>query len=110
MPAFAAWIGRMAAAVAAILAVVWLIEASPDDSGRAIQAVQAQCRAQALAGVSAASPDWQYNAAHARAARCADLSTGWNDTLVTRGLLAGGAAVVLLLLTAMLPNRRDPGR
>ena len=104
MPAFAAWIGRFASAVAAILAIVWLFEASPDDSGRAIQAVQAQCRAQALAGINATSPDWLYNAAHARAARCADISTGWDQGLVNRALLAGGAAVVLVLLTALIPK------
>jgi hypothetical protein len=102
MPAFAAWIGRMAAAAAAILAIVWMIEASPP-SGAERERLTSACRQNALALPSPL-------AAMTEARACETRFTAWNDALVTRGLLAGGAAVALLLLAAMVPTRRDPGR
>jgi hypothetical protein len=96
MPAFAAWIGRMAAAVAAILAVVWLIEAMPPGAMERERLTSA-CRRAALNLPTPLAIVTEANA-------CETRFTGWDDALATRGLLAGGAAVALLLLTAMVPK------
>ena len=111
MQDFARWIGKLAALAAAVLAVVWLVEAMPDGRGAAVQDAQARCRAAALAGAPLALAEGRiaaYDAAHLRAAECGRIAGQWDQGLVLRGLLAGGAAVVLVLLVAMVPGpRRD---
>lgn len=96
MPAFATWIGRMAAAFAALLAVIWFFEAMPPGAATASR-LSLECRSRALQNLPP-------GLALAEARACETRFTQWNEALVTRALLAGGAAVVLVLLTAMVPQ------
>ena len=95
MPAFAAWIGRMAAAFAALLAAIWFFEAMPYSAAEASR-LSLECRRAALQNLPP-------GLALAEARACETRFTQWNEALTTRALLAAGAAVVLVLLTAMIP-------
>jgi hypothetical protein len=90
MHAFAAWLGRLAAATIAVLATVWLFEAMPP-AAEARDAMQRACRAAQPVAL------WQ---------QCAQLGAGWDQNLLSRALLGYGAGVALLLLAAMVPTQR----
>ena len=95
MPVFAAWIGRMAAAFAALLAVIWFFEAMPPSATEASR-LSLECRRAALQNLPP-------GLALAEARACETRFSVWNEALRNQALLAGGAAVVLVLLTAMVP-------
>lgn len=108
---FAVWVGRMAAAGAAALAVMWLWQAKPQDAsdqpvGQA-EINSCRVRAQIIAIDISQMPrvtHAQIEAAQRRVEECGPRWTPrdhWDETLVLRGLMAGGAAVVLLLISAM---------
>jgi hypothetical protein len=110
MQDFARWIGKLAAAAAAVLAVVWLVEAMPGSRGTA-QEAQLRCHGAAVAEANRALSMGHtagYDAAYRRAAECWRIAASWDEPMITRALLAAGAAVVLLLLTAMV-RRGGPG-
>jgi hypothetical protein len=105
MNAFARWTALSAATFAALLAVVWILEARPM-SGQPLRDTVAACEQQvrlreldALARRDTAAAA----AANARRADCAAIGAVWNEAGALRGLLAGLAAVVLLVLSTLVP-------
>lgn len=104
MQGFARWIGMMAAAAAAVLAVVWLVEASPQRDPPWTQDVAACSRARTDRMMAEVTRD-RAAAIMAEAALryCPpEPRKQWDETLATRGLIAGAVAVALLLLSARL--------
>jgi hypothetical protein len=99
MAAFSQWIGRMAAAGAAVLAIVWVLEARPVPDPPSLTLADAACRYnQALARSDA------FVAGLPRPANtCAptpEARPHWDQPRLMQGLAAGAVAVVLLLLAA----------
>jgi hypothetical protein len=116
MQDFARWIGGMAAAAAAVLAVVWLIEASPEREAPGAEA--AICRSeQTISRILMNDPRLSPEERRMHLARAArgcppPPRTTWDSDLATRGIVAAAGAVILLLLTALLSRGpaapRDP--
>jgi hypothetical protein len=99
MQDFARWLGGLAAAGAAVLAVVWVLEARPRPVPPARDIAQAECRfRQAMEDSDALR--------HGRLRTefyCGPSGRDhWDEARLMRGLVAGGAAVALLLLAAGL--------
>lgn len=108
MQAFAIWMGRLGAALAALLAVVWLIEASPENEPPVTAATMAcsMARTDRHTAVLTANRAMQMEAeARIRAVCPRDPRKHWDAELTDRGLLAGAVALALLLLSAMVPRR-----
>ncbi|MBU8543978.1 MULTISPECIES: hypothetical protein [Roseomonadaceae] len=109
MQDFATWIGRLAAAGAAVLAIVWLLEARPPGPQ---QPTAAEAEMQWRCTVDRLNPPPRGSQAALEAARrfCPEVRpprTGWDTDLAMRGLLAALAAVCILLLSAMAGRRHD---
>ncbi len=101
---FAVWLGRTTAAVAGLLAVVWVYGAQPDREGPRAIAAQAVCRANYELRADTANQRGDFTAS-ARARMdintCQWLDGGWDGAALTRAGIASLAAVALVLLSAM---------
>lgn len=106
------WAGRAGALVAAALAAAWLWQASPERADPSPQAARCDADRAFVARLEArglGGPDRIM--AEARLAYCPPPGrTAWDTELRNQGLIAGAVAVGLLLLTAVVPQRRrtDP--
>ena len=113
---FAAWLGRLAAACAGILAAVWLWEASPQstpamDSDR-IAAISCHYRIttdRLMYAIDRTRTAQDFADLRQRELACgprpAEPRTTWDEALALRGLIAAAVAVALLLLA----ERARPG-
>lgn len=107
MQAFARWVGMMAAAGAGVLAVVWLLEAMPEKDPPWSQDVSECLRARTdrlLAEVNRDRPALIMAEARLRYCPPPPRKT-WDQAGATRGLIAAGVAVALLLMAAMVGRR-----
>lgn len=112
MTDFARWIGTMAAAAAAVLAAVWLIEAMPPAEAERLR-LQDTCRGVAAQMEMAARQRRDpiaLDRAIAETLACQRVGAGWDQALLLRGLATGGGAVLLLLLSALIPAGTRPAR
>jgi hypothetical protein len=117
---FAVWIGRMGAALAAVLAVVWLIEASPErEPSRPDMATAsvAYCRGQAWLELTRMEIDRTRTAreiaeARARVEACGPQPpprrTTWDSAGVMQALAAGAVAIALLLMSSVAARQAEP--
>jgi hypothetical protein len=107
MQAFARWAGNVAATAAAVLAVVWLLEAMPEsdppwtpDSAACFRAQTDRLLAEVnrdRAGLTMAEARLRYCPPPPRKT--------WDSDKATRGLIAAAVAVGLLLMAAMVGRR-----
>lgn len=108
MQAFAIWAGRMGAAFAALLAAIWLIEASPEGEATYTSATMAcsMARNDRTAAIATGNRALQIDAeARIRATCPREPRKHWDEELTVAGLVAGAVALVLLMLSAMVPRR-----
>lgn len=107
MQDFARWLGKMAAGGAAVLALLLVVAASPA-TGEARDEATRICQERAMARARDAALSGPHSTELELFRACPRLAAQWNGDRLTQAALAAGAAVVLLLLTAMVPQgRRD---
>lgn len=111
MEGFAAWLAKLMAAGAALLAAVWIWQGWPLQ-GDALEDAIARCLREAdrvLPGLNnPLIPSWMVNPA--RREGCILGTRAAQDALMMRGLLAAGAAVVLLCLGVMVGRRAEAAK
>ncbi len=118
---FAVWIGRMGAALAAVLAVVWLVEASPESTQArpptAAELAATRCRINAIitqmdTESRPGATQMMRDAADRFAAECPPQPkpprTTWDSAGVMQALAAGAVAIALLLMTSIATRQAEP--
>jgi hypothetical protein len=105
MQRFARWTGFAAALGAAFLAQHWILAARPEAETAHTRDQFRICAYEHAVRLSDAIQQRDFREQPPLAVACPGPRREWDEALVQRGVIAGVAAVVFLLLAALVPRR-----